>query len=365
MKLFFVGGLYADGDRGSPTADTERMSSSMRELGAALAALGHDFVLCSPYVGSIDREIIQGVARSGHRPRIEMHFPETEENVSAVRQLSDNVGVGLQTFMHAASEDSGDQGKRYAWLLSQLSALDTAHVVIAAGGNPSGSANMLLHLAEARRKLVLPFGHLGGAAARCLERQRYVLEDSLGDQKAWLQAPSPMERVSEVLDRLTSPARSGTNSSVEQTTFFISYPRDRAADADLVETMLRRRGRTVFRDDQEFDANGELQQEIDGAIRRSHVFVALWSVEYACSPWCHDEMALALELRAAGNLDIWLLQLDGTRIVPPGARNLISQPCSSREKLQATMLKLLEARERISEKSCSADEGATLLERRS
>ena len=335
MKIFFVGGLHEGADRTDLPADAELMASSMRSLGAALAARGHDLVLCSPYPGSIDREIIEGAAASAISSRLEIHYPDTLENRSAVRNLSRDLDVNLQPFSHAASADDSEQGRRYAWLLSQLAALDSAHVVIAAGGNPSGSANMLLHLAEARRKPVLPFGHLGGAAARCLERQRYVLEDCLGDLKNWLQAPTPMARIDDVLHRLTSPLQAGMAPTAGEHSFFISYPRARAAEADLVETLLRRRGRTVLRDDHEFDPSGELQQEIENSIRNSQVFVALWSAEYACSPWCHDELSLALELRQGGkDLAIWLLQLDDTRIVPPGARKLISQPCCTRQEQQ-------------------------------
>lgn len=314
----------------------------MRELGKFLASRGHDLVLCSPYERSMDLEILRGVADAEHRPRIEMHFPETPENLAAVRKVLLDLNLPVQEFGHAADPTATEQGMRYAWLLSQLSALDSAHVVIAAGGNPFGSANMLLHLAEARRCPILPFGHLGGAAARCLERQRYTLDDKLGPLRSWLLSPSPIEEVAEALERLCAPARADSQLPVQPSRFFISYARARVAEADLVETLLRRRDHAVFRDDQAFDPSAELSQEIDRAVRSSHVFVALWSSEYACSPWCHDEMMLALELRAAGKLALWLLQLDDTRVVPPGARKLISHPCRNRTEISSTVLKLLD-----------------------
>lgn len=343
MKLFFVGGTYDGSAQDGPAPDPAVLRSSMRELGRFLAGRGHDFILCSPYPGSIDLEVLTGAAVSGNKPRIEMHFPETQENLAAVQNLATALDLPIQMFAHAANPTDSDQGKRYAWLLSQLSALDAAHVVVAAAGNPVGSANMFLHLAEARRSPILPFGHLGGAAAKCLERQRYVLEDRLGELKSWLQSPAPMDRIADALDLLTAPLLSTTGVVSERRRFFISYPRAKAAEADLIETLLRRRDCMVFRDDQSFDPSRELQQEIEQAIRGSHVFIALWSAEYACSPWCYDEIALALQLRSAGELEVWLLQLDDTRIVPPGARKLISQPCRSREELQSTVLKLLDA----------------------
>ena len=343
MKLFFVGGSFVQSGSGEGPPDEDGLRSSMRELGAFLAGQGHDLVLCSPYEGSIDLEILKGAAASGARPRIEMHFPEMPDILEAVRQEAAVVNLDVHEFSHAAQPSGGEQGMRYAWLLSQLSALDSAHVVVAAAGNPAGSANMLLHLAEARRCPILPFGHLGGAAARALERQRYVLEDKLGDLRSWLLSPTPMDRVGEALDRLTAPALARRRTATDSGRFFISYARPRVTEADLVETLLRRREHTVFRDDQAFDPSAELTQEIERAIRSSQVFVALWSADYACSPWCHDELALALELREEEKLSIWLLQLDDTRVVPPGARKLISQPCRTRDELRSTMLKLLES----------------------
>jgi hypothetical protein len=344
MKLFFLGGLYKPDSSDDVVPSANVFRASMRELGQFLAGRGHDLVLCSPYEGSIDHEILKGVAASKHRPRVEMHFPETPENLKAVEELSADLKLPLQKFAHAADRTAAEQGKLYTWLLSQLSALDTAHVVIAAGGRPDGSANMLLHLAEARRFPILPFGHLGGAAARCFERQRYTLEDKLGPLRPWLLSPSPIDNVATVLERLSTPAHTDEKLPNQPSRFFISYARARVAEADLVETLLRRRELTVSRDDQAFDPSAELTQEIERAIRTSNVFVALWSSEYACSPWCHDEMTLALELRAAGKLDIWLLQLDETRVVPPGARKLISHPSKNRDDISSTLLKLLDFR---------------------
>lgn len=337
MKLFFLGGAP------SSNGETEELlRSSMRAVGTALAGRGREIVLCSPYEGSVDLEVLRGIAESNVPARIEMHFPATRENIDSIRALSHGLGIAISEFPHSVDIDSDESARRYGWLLAQLSALDASHIVIAAGGKPTGSANMLLHLAEARRYPILPLGHLGGAAARCLERQRYALEDRIGPNlTAWLYSASPTERVSEAIERLATPARPARSPEGELRRFFISYPRERASEADVVEMLLRRRGHEVFRDDHLFDPNGELPQEIDRAIRKSNVFIALWSVEYACSPWCYDEMSLAIELRNAKALSIWLFQLDDTRIVPPGARSLIAQPCFSRENLESTMLKLL------------------------
>lgn len=310
MKIFLLGGVHD----GIATQEVEAARASMRALGGILARTGHGVALCSPYPGSIDHDALEGIAASGLSCEIEMHYPETRKNQTAVKALERGLGVKLREVHHPADPDGGPREQTYSWLLAQLSALDAADLVVAAGGRLSGSASMLLRLAEARRRPVLPLGHLGGAAAQSLDRLRHELDDQLGELRSWLRHPDPIERLEEAIDQMVGGRvrRSGE----EPTSFFISYSRHRQAEADLVETLLRRRGRTVFRGDQAFDPSAELHDEIENAIRLSDVFVALWSAEYACSPWCHDEMTLALELLGERRIDVWLLTLDETRIVP-------------------------------------------------
>jgi hypothetical protein len=108
---------------------------------------------------------------------------------------------------------------------------------------------------------------------------------------------------------------------------------------------LRRRNLTVFRDERDFGAGRPIPSEITEFIHRADVFVTIWCREYACSPWCFDELVLALERHAAGALTLWLLCVDDTRIVPPGARDLTNYPARNREELERHILTLLEQRE--------------------
>jgi hypothetical protein len=300
---------------------------------------------------------MRGISESGCSPKVEMHFPETQAIRSEVQRYTSQLGVEVQEFAHASMAGGGDKGVRYAWLLSQLSAMDTAPVLIAAAGNPDGSASMLLHLAESRRHSVLPFGHLGGAASLSLERQRYSLGDRLEDLYSWLQDPRPIDRIDEALKRLVAPVLQPQPSDPEPTRFFISYPRERFQEADLVENHLRRRNLEVFRDDQAFDPSGDLQQEIREAIHKADVFISLWCAEYACSPWCFDEIDLALELRSGSKLKVWILMLDNTRVVPPGARGLIFHNCKSREALQQVLTDLIDRDDRSSGRFTAAECG--------
>lgn len=346
MNIFVIGGVARSAET-SETPDPEReiLDGTCREIGRSIASKGWTAVVCSPFEDSADYQILRGVAEAGGG-KVEVHFPNTD----AVRARVDRVVSELALRQvarvphHPPREGNEPDALRYAWLLCQLEALDASHAVLAVGGRPEGSANMLLLLAEARRKPVLPVSFLGGAAEQSFYRRRYELQDRLGDDVGVLQDRA---RVAELLPLAAQLASSGAGPAAaaaenRRRVFFISYPRVRPAEADHVEAALRRRNLTVFRDESEFGAGHEITAQIREAIHEADVFVALWSREYACSPWCADELDLALERHAAGKLQLWIFCVDETRMVPRAARGLVSYPVRSRAELEGTLVQLLE-----------------------
>ncbi len=328
MKLFFVGSRFHE--NGTPLADGGALQSSMRDLAEQLAGNGHQLVVCSPFEDSVDLEVLAGAARTSG-PRVEIHYPDTPDLRAKVDGVTEALGLPkLSAFRHPNLDPDGDRPGQYSWLFAQLAALNRSHVLIAAGGNPAGSSNLLLHVAEAQRKPILPLSHLGGSALDAYERLRYTLEGQLGDLARWPENPTP-DRVCDVVRRLTVRKTDFVKRSGEPR-LFLSYAKARPAEADLVESLIRRRGLQIFRDDQSFEAGKHLPTQIREQIHRSDIFIALWSSHYACSPWCHDELELALDRRENG-LELWILDLDGTRMVPPRARELVYYPCHDRAKL--------------------------------
>lgn len=83
---------------------------------------------------------------------------------------------------------------------------------------------------------------------------------------------------------------------IEEREVFISYARKRPHEADYIETLLRRRNISVFRDESEFGAGEDIPIQIEEHIHRANTFIAVYCTEYACSPWCYDELELALDL---------------------------------------------------------------------
>lgn len=347
MRVFIIGGVTTDrGDPERSRSEREIFDRTCLEIGKSIARAGYTAVVCSPFEDSADYQILRGVAAAGGAP-VEVHFP----NTGAIRERLDRVVGELSLSQvlrmpHHPPHDAAEPGAlRYAWLLCQLEAQDRSHAVLAVGGRLDGAANMLLLLAEGRRKPVLPVSFLGGAAEQAFYRRRYELHDRLGSAVEALQDAGRLAELLPLAERLAGPGgeTAATARADHQPVFFISYPRARPAEADQVEAVLRRRNLQVYRDESELGAGHEIPARIREAIFSADVFIALWCREYACSPWCADELELALERRAANKLQLWIFSVDDTRIVPRGARDLLNYRIKSREELEGRLLGLIEA----------------------
>lgn len=343
MKIFVIGGLT------SSNAAAEHIVSAGQAIGGSIARHGHSLVLCSPFEDAIDPHVLVGAVRQAQAMRraplpvefVHVSTPEVERELSRLANA-----LQVQLILIPQAPPIEPEGLRYSWLLCQLSALESCHGLLAIGGRPAGSTDMLLRLAESKGKPMIPFPLLGGAAEQSYYRRRYELADKLGSAFEGLDHEDSLvdaaEHLSAVASRVPS-TRSSSPSGVSplERRFFISYPRARACEADFVETILRRRGRVVFRDESDFGAGHAIPNEIREAIYASDVFIAIWCAEYACSPWCHDELNIALDRAEERGIALWIFCVDETRMVPPRARSLVSYSSRTRKELEGQVLQLL------------------------
>jgi hypothetical protein len=348
MKVFIIGGLSAQTSEAAEHQEQQALlSASMERIGKDLVLHGHDLLVCSAFEGSADLAAVRGAATALEQnggPAVEFHYPDSAGVREQIQTLCETLGlrrVERFAYFPLPAAEAPRQLSTHAWLLAQLAAMQRSHSILALGGKPSGSASLLLALAESQHKQILPLTFLGGAAADSFARLRYELQDRLGSGvSARLDATSAGDAVL-LLEQLTAERVTQATSGAG-ITFFISYPRTRPQEADFVEMVLRRRNFEVYRDERDFGAGRPLPGEIRENIHRATVFIAIWCREYACSPWCFDELQLALDRSEAGATTLWLLCVDDTRIVPPGARNLVSYPSKDREELERHLLILLD-----------------------
>ena len=341
MKAMVIGGT--PGEFVAQDASREsRNFGGVSEFARCLVADGHGLIVCSPYEGSADYAALQGIAEGKQTSHVEIHYPDTKEIRQRVNEWVERLpNASVDRFPHHPPETDEPEALQHAWLLSQLSALDRASALVAIGGRIGASAELLLKLAHNRRRLILPLTSMGGASARFFEAHRYEYDDAWGRDVPILHDANNFHRIPALL----SKAKSGAAYREERATrAFVSYARPQAAEADFVEMTLRRRGIDVVRDEATFEPGHAIPDAIRENIFSSSTFVALWSADYACSPWCFDEIEIALDRLEKKQISLWILQIDGTRIVPPRARDKLSYPATNRDQLKSVLESLLSGR---------------------
>lgn len=335
MKIMIVGGSPSF----SSIEDTERSSivceESVSQIAKLLVEKGHEIIVCSPFAGSADYVALNGIAAATRPCRLEFHYPDILEVRDKIEDWDNKLpNATMDKFPHYPPETDDEGALRHAWLLSQLSALDRASALIAVGGRIGGSAELLLKLAHSRRFPILPITILNGASARFFDTHRYEYDDIFGSDVDALHSADGIERIPDLIAKLTSKR---SQISQQGNRVFVSYARTQSSMADFVEMALRRRGIDVVRDEASFEPGHAIPDEIQEKIISAQIFIALWSLDYASSPWCFDEIEFALDRQESGALDIWFIQLDETRIVPPRARNKVTHKAVNRDELKAVI----------------------------
>ncbi|TBR56516.1 hypothetical protein B4U84_29385 [Westiellopsis prolifica IICB1] len=353
MRVFVIGGTTVDPTE--PMFQTQKavLEQTCYQLGCSLGMAGHSLIVCSPFENTADLEVMRGFAETPPpRPTLEIHYPDSQTVNTRFDEVLNHFKFStVSRHLYPPPQVETREAFQYAWLLCQLNAIERSHLIIAIGGKPDGAANMLLLIAEGRRKPLLPISFLGGTASQSFYRCRYELTDRLGEDIDALQDSEHIDKIVHLAERLVD-GRSTPATKIKgiRPNFFISYPRARPAEADYVETILRRRNMLVFRDETDFGAGYDIPRKIQEAIFSADVFVALWCREYACSPWCFDEMELALEKHAQSQLELWIFCVDETRIIPRRARDLVFYQIKSRDELEGRIATLLDRMENTNPK---------------
>jgi hypothetical protein len=332
MQIFVIGGATNDQDRLAGHGHDLLRSTAMK-LGEEIALAGHDLIVCSPFEISVDVDVARGFDLANGHGHIRFHIPDQDKIEDCFQEFKTTLKAAPLVHRHPllGTEDSSD----YSWLLCHLRALDNCDVLVAIGGKEGHAASLLLELARARRSPVLPVPCFGGAARRTFQEVRDSLELRLRDDVELLRHPESVPRVVALAEALiapptaTKPLRLGPGSHA-----FLSYAHERMSDADLVETLLRRQGVTVTRDEEELKGGDLWRQTLSDGIATADAFVALWSQEYALSEMCWDEIEQALDRK----MQILIITLDATPVLPRRARGMQVLPGSTRKEIRAALL---------------------------
>lgn len=323
MKIMILGSLVGE-DRNGFERLCQNIALEMVDIEATL-------IICSLFDDSADYFVFQEFIK--YNNKVELHYFDSNDVKKQIKKVlkEDNYNVNMIPYL----DNSSKLDVRDAYLFCQINAVKQADIIIAIGGKVDGSANLLLHIAEINNKLVIPFVEYKGAAENYYYRNRYKIMDRLGNNNGILLTGTPKDIIKCFLE-----VREKCNINDKNINHvFLSYARDNPTWADYIEVILRRRGVSLFRDESNFKAGSDIPQRIKEEIFKADTFIAVWCKEYACSPWCIDEMELALGKQK--DINLWIICVDETRIVPKGARNLLNYQVRNREQLEGVLLKLL------------------------
>lgn len=322
MKIMILGSVTEENKD-----DFKRLCKNIAE---AILELNATLIICSLFNDSADYYVFEEFIKKS--TSVELHYIDNQNTRQQNQQILKNkYEITLIPYL----DDSSKLGIRDAYLFCQINAIKLADAIIAIGGKVNGSANLLLHIADLNTKLIIPFIQFHGAAENYYDRNKYKIIDLLGSQQGILLTENPNKIINSFLN--AREKQNINNQKIKH--IFLSYARDNPSWADYIEVILRRRNVSLFRDESDFKAGSDIPKKIKEEIYKADTFIAVWCKEYACSPWCIDEMELALERNSSINL--WIICVDDTRIVPKGARGLLNYRVKNREELEGVLLKLL------------------------
>jgi hypothetical protein len=322
-SVFVLGGFTEAKPSAEERADLADFSD---QLGAAIARAGVNLVVCSPFSDSADYFALRGYLSSGFGGTVHMHRPRSQFVERRFEELRDEVGVDaagqIKNWFYPGPEKDEGEAVGQAWVLCQLMAMEQADAVIAVGGRQGRTATTILHLAEVRRKPVVPFGFLGGAAESALRRRDWASTYPDLDARLLMSKQAAGAAVGIAEQMVTARVRQLDRRLRPPSAVFISRARVDSDYARVLEEYLRESGLAVIFGERELATNRPIESAIEDAVLRSDLFVVLWSRNYAASMYCHDEFELGLRRHRAGEIRLWIINLDGSDIVPPAARQL-------------------------------------------
>jgi len=323
-SAFILGGVT--GETTFPDFEPTELDHFCQRLGASVARAGSDLIICSPFPDSADFYALRGYLESGKGNTVHMHRPQHPSIDGQYAQLCEVVGLEAKTriknWYYPAPEKDDRESVLQAWILCQLMAMEHADVILAVGGKPDGTAATILHLAEARAQLVVPFAFLGGAAGRAFARRDWEAIYPWLDSDR-LTSKGGADDAMVIAERMaTSSMRVLRGPTSRAQTAFISRARPDVAYARALDDHLTAAGLSVFFGERELPKSRTVESAIEDAVLQTDLFIALWSQSYAVSRFCYDEMQLALRRHRAGALHLLIINLDGSDIVPAEARGI-------------------------------------------
>jgi nucleoside phosphorylase len=342
-SVYVIGGVTEETDH--PNYEESELAQFCQRLGATIAEAGADLVVCSPFPDSADFHALMGYIQTGVGSAVHLHAPRHASVAEKEAELRAMLGLErarrIKNWYYPGPEVNDAESWGQAWMLCQIMALDRADVVISVGGRVSKTANTILHLAEARQKPIIPFEFLGGASRRAFNRRNWARAYPGLDYLKLMDKDGVVDAMRIADYMVTARMRPAHSYAWPPQHVFVSRARRDAEFEIALDDYLSSVGLTVLRE-REWPSNQIVESAIEDAVLRCDLLIVLWSRSYATSRFCYDELELALQRHRAGELQLWIINLDESDIVPRGARGLPQTVARTPHALVAVMRDLLE-----------------------
>lgn len=338
-RVLVIGGLTGKSEFGD--YEGQILTESGNLLGKSLAEANIDLLFCSSHKDSLDSYVVQGYSKISQRGNLIFHSPKHEEVEKSHVEFAKILKINYSELIpYWYPKYNTHEERKAAYLLCQLMALESADAVIAIGGKIDGSAIALLNFAIEKKKIIVPYTFLKGAAELAYNRLEWT--NISEDIKEYLADDGGISKVVKIINSIKlSKFRISYDNLSNCKTFFISRAKEDSDFAnDLSEALKTLNREAVFGD----DVVGPDKMAIPSiytAIQNSDVFIALWSRHYALSPWCYDELMDAIDFNEQISKKILLFNIDNSPVIPKKARALDIHKINDVEDLQITLKKIL------------------------
>lgn len=341
-SVFVIGGQT--GETADADAELPRLHQASLLLGRVLAKAGAQLIVCSPFPDSVDYYAALGYSDAKSGGVIQFHSPthsRVEEKRHLLRKTLGRPGLVIQDWNYPGPESNEEDAWFQPWFLAQIQALEKADVVVALGGKVSQTASTILHLAEAKGIPIIPFAFLGGVAQRVYDRRDWSRLHP-GFDASILKDVDGIDHTIKIANQLLVDRMQLGESSERPKVVFISFAHQNAEMANVLRVALVSLGIEVLVGDDEIRPDQMIPATIEQAVLRSDVCAVLWSRQYALSPWCYDELSMAINRKEYGKIKVWLFNLDDSPIVPALARRLPAVSVRNAQAMQQCVRELLE-----------------------
>jgi len=320
-NAFIVGGITGESKLG--TFEPSNLQMSCYEIGKALAEKNINLIACSPFPDSADYYTILGYSNYAKKGKIYLHYPNHPEVIKTIEEMVsalDNKELQIIPYLHPGYPNI--EARQQAWSFCQIQALEYSDVVIAIGGKLSKSAYLTLRIAEIKKITTVPFSFLGGAAKVIYDninwKESYsnVNAKLLTSKKGIKSLPAIIGKM-----KLGAIAQRGNTISKGAKVFISRARKDEKIALDL-QRHLKILGLDVLLGDNAISAEKSVIPSIEEYINMSQVHIVLWSKNYALSPWCYDELMIAVTRYRSNQTFLIIFNIDGSEIVPTIARSL-------------------------------------------